>query len=192
MHIADGIIPLEIAAAADALALGGVYLAGKKADLEEVPKMGIMAAALFTVSLIHFPLAGTSLHLGLFGLAGLLLGARAFPVIFITLLFQSLIFQHGGLISVGINAVNMGLGALAGMIIWRLSAIPEALRSFAAGFFGILVPAVLMAGEFSLSGYGKGILFIILIYLPAAAIEGALTATAVAFFRKAKPEILGE
>ncbi len=190
MHIADGILPVELAAAADALAVGGVYLAGRKTEPEEIPRMGIMAATLFTVSLIHFPLAGTSIHLGLFGLAGILLGVRAFPAVFITMLFQSLIFQHGGLISVGINSINMGAGALAGYLIWKSGVLPASVRAFIAGFTGIALPALMMAAEFQLAGYGKGILYLMLIYLPAAAIEGALTSIAIGFISKAKPEIL--
>ena len=151
-----------------------------------------MAAALFTVSLIHFPLAGTSLHLGLLGLAGILLRFRAFPVVFITMLFQSLIFQHGGIISVGLNSINMGLGALAGWMIWRLKPLHISLRAFIAGFIGILLPAIMMATEFRLASYGKGIFYILSVYIPAALIEGAITAGAITFFNKAKPEILKE
>ena len=88
MHIADGILSVEIAIAADAVSIGCVYLLGKRAEADEVPKMGLTAAALFVASLIHFPIAGTSIHLGLFGLAGIILGLRAFPVIFAALLFQ--------------------------------------------------------------------------------------------------------
>jgi len=192
MHIADGVIPVGICAAADALAVGAVYLAGQKVESEEIPRMGIMSAALFTVSLIHFPMAGTSIHLGLFGLAGILLHYRAFSVVFITLLFQSLIFQHGGLVSVGLNSINMGMGALAAWMIWRMKPLHFIPRSFLAGFIGILLPAVMMAAEFRFAQYGKGIYYLLSIYLPVAALEGVLTAAAVAFFSKAKPEILGE
>ncbi|MBN2135559.1 MAG: cobalt transporter CbiM [Acidobacteria bacterium] len=192
MHIADGIIPAGICAAADAVAMGGVYLGGRRIDAEEIPKMGVMAAALFTVSLIHFPIAGTSIHLGLFGLAGILLGLRSFPVVFITLLFQSLIFQHGGLVSVGLNSINMGLGALLGWVIWKMKPLHMVPRAFLAGFAGIILPAVLMALEFRLAEYGKGIFYLLSVYLPVAAIEGVITAGATGFLIKAKPELLGE
>jgi cobalt/nickel transport system permease protein len=191
MHIADGIIPVSVCFAADAVALGGAYLFGRKLEAEEVPKMGLTAAAVFTVSLLNFPLGGASIHLGLFGFAGILLGARAFPVIFATLLFQSLVFQHGGLISLGLNTVNMGAGALAGWLIWKtLPRIPEVIPAFVAGFAGIFLPALMMASEFSLAGYGKGIFYIMTIYLPVAVIEGVLTVFIIEFFRKSRPELL--
>jgi cobalt/nickel transport system permease protein len=152
--------------------------------------MGFFAAALFVVSLIHFPIAGTSIHLSLFGLAGIVLGIRVFPVIFVALLFQSLIFQHGGLVTVGLNALNMGAGAMAGWLVWKTGGIPESIRAFAAGFFAVLLAAFLMVVEFQLTGYGRSAIFFAYIYSVAAIIEGMLTVTIVAFFRRVKPDIL--
>ncbi len=190
MHIADGIIATEVCIAADAISLGALYAFGKKTEAGDIPRMGFMGAALFVTSLIHFPIAGTSIHLGLYGLAGILLGIRAFPVIFVALLFQSLIFQHGGLLSVGLNAINMGAGAMAGWLVWKAGRIPESIRAFSAGFIGILLAAFLMAMEFQITGYGRGAFFIAYIYSIAAAVEGVLTLTIINFFRRAKPDIL--
>ncbi|MBN1212529.1 MAG: energy-coupling factor ABC transporter permease [candidate division Zixibacteria bacterium] len=192
MHIADGIIATEICIAADALAVGVVYAASRRVESDEIPRMGLIGAALFVVSLVHFPLAGTSLHLGLYGLAGLLLGRRAFPVILAALLLQALIFQHGGLLSVGLNAINMGLGATVGWLVWKAGRRFTALRAFGAGFLGVMVPAVLMAFEFELSGYGKGIFYITGLYLIVGVIEGVITAATVGFFKKYQVSILEE
>jgi cobalt/nickel transport system permease protein len=148
-----------------------------------------MAAALFLASLLHFPFAGTSIHLGLFGLAGILLGWTAFPAVFIALLLQALLFQHGGLLCLGLNSVNMGLGALAAALLWRMRRLPAAVHSFAGGFAGIFIPAVLMSLEFLLSGYGRRVLFLAAIYAAVAVLEGALTVSAVAFLRKAEPNL---
>jgi cobalt/nickel transport system permease protein len=190
MHIADGIISTEIAIVADVISIGALYAFGKKTDADNIPKMGMMAAALFVASLIHFPVAGTSVHLGLFGLAGILLGVRSFPVVFVALLFQSLIFQHGGILSTGLNALNMGAGAIAAYLLWRVSGIPEFVRAFTAGFLGIMVPALFMAVEFNMSGYGRGIFYLLYVYVIVAAIEGLLTLTIVKFFRKVESPIL--
>ena len=54
----------------------------------------------------------------------------------------------------------------------------------------ILVPAVLIAGEFYLIGYGKGFVFISLLYLGAAVVEGILTAAIVSFRHSARPALL--
>ena len=190
MHISDGIINTPVTIAANAAALGLVYVTGRKATTEEVPRMGMTGAALFVVSLIHFPVAGTSIHLGLFGLAGIILRHRAFPVIFTVLLFQSLIFQHGGILTIGLNALNMGAGAYVAWMIWRIVVLPEYIKSVLAGMAGILVPALLMIAELRVSGYGASIALLLVVYLLTALIEGGITLSAVLFLGKVKPEIL--
>jgi cobalt/nickel transport system permease protein len=190
MHISDGIISTPVCIAANVAAIGIIYLSGRNAKPDEIPKMGMTGAALFVSSLIHFPLAGTSIHLGLFGLAGIILGKRSFPVIFTALLFQSLIFQHGGLLTLGVNAINMGTGAWVAWMIWSIAKLPVYIRALLAGFAGIIVPALLMVAEFRLSGYGTGIGLLIAIYLLAAAIEAAISLSAVKFFLRVKPEIV--
>ncbi len=154
--------------------------------------MGMTGAALFVISLIHFPVAGSSIHLGLFGLAGIILRNRAFPVVFTVLLFQSLIFQHGGLLAIGLNALNMGAGAYVAWMIWRIAVMPEYLRAVFAGLTGVLIPAMLMVFELRVTGYGASISLLLIVYLLTAFIEGGITLSAVLFLRKVKPEILNE
>jgi cobalt/nickel transport system permease protein len=190
MHIADGIIATEICMGANAVAVGALYLSGRKVQPEEIPRMGFVGASLFAVSLLHFPLAGTSMHLSLLGLGGILLGTRVLPVLFVALLFQALLFQHGGFISVGLNTLNMGAGALAAGWIWRRNISAETLRAFLAGFVAIMLPAFLMGMEFYLTGYGRGMLYLLSVYAVLASVEGLLTATAVRFLQNAQPEIL--
>ena len=190
MHIADGIIPAWSCAAAQAVSWSGVYWLGRRIETEEVVRLGMLASASFVVSLIHFPLGGTSVHLGLYGLIGILAQRRAFPVIFAALLFQTILFQHGGLFTLGLNALNMGAGALLAASIWRIHAVRELVRAFLCGFVGVLTPAVLIATEFSLAGYGKGFFFIAALYLGAAIVEGVLTSAVVAFLRSARPALL--
>lgn len=175
--------------AAHGVAWAAVYGLGRKVQTDEIVRMGLMASAAFVISLIHFPLGGTSVHLGLYGLAGILLGARAFPVIFAALLFQTLLFQHGGLLSLGLNAINMGTGALLASVLWRSPWKAVGAKAFLCGFLGILIPALLLATEFSAVGYGRGFYFIALLYLGAAILEGALTAFAVLFLKRAKPGV---
>ncbi len=190
MHIADGILPVAWCAAAHVVALGTTAFLGRRVEPEEVVRMGLMAATSFVVSLIHFPLGGTSVHLGLFGLAGVLLGARSFPVVYTMLLFQAILFQHGGLLALGMNAVNMGGGALLAAAIWSFRPIPEAARGFLAGFVGTFVPALAMAAEFSGAGYGRGFYFIASLYAAVALLEGLLTAAIVGYVRRVKPAVL--
>lgn len=190
MHIADGIIPALWCGVAHGVSWGGVYLLGKRIETEDVVRLGMLASASFVISLIHFPLGGTSVHLGLYGLAGILAGRRAFPVIFAALLFQTVLFQHGGLLSLGLNAVNMGTGSLLAGALWRSRIGAGGARAFLCGFVGVMTPALLIACEFSLSGYGKGFFFMAAIYAGAAVLEGILTMGIVAFLRNARPGLL--
>jgi len=190
MHIADGIIDTRICIAAHALAMAAVYFSGRKAEAEDIPKMGITGAALFSISLIHLPMAGTAVHPGLYGLAGIILGKRSFSVVYIVLLFQALLFQHGGLITLGLNALNMGIGATLAWLLWSVRGIPVFIRAFMAGALGILTPAVLMAFEFEMSGYGKGIRYLLAASVLLALLEGSITTLVVKFFKKTQSDII--
>jgi cobalt/nickel transport system permease protein len=190
MHIADGIIPTGWCVAAQGISWASTYWLGRRLETDEVVRLGMLASATFAISLIHFPLGGTSVHLGLYGLTGILAGRRSVPVIFAALLFQTVLFQHGGLLSLGLNAINMGAGALLAAFLWRTWLGSDGLRAFLCGFLGVLVPALLIAVEFALAGYGKGFLFMAALYLGAAALEGAITLAAVSFLRASRPGLL--
>ncbi len=152
--------------------------------------MGLGAAAAFVVSTVHIPVGVIPMHLGLYGLLGILLGKRAFPALYICLLFQTLLLQHGGLFTLGVNSLNMGVGALLGSAIWTWAPGAAALRAGAAGFAGALVPALLLAFEFALASYGRGFFFFASLYAVVAVIESAVTVAAVGFLRRAKPDLL--
>ena len=152
--------------------------------------MGLGAAATFVVSTIQVPVLGVPTHLGLYGLLGIVLGRRAFPVLYASLLFQALLLQHGGLLSLGVNALNMGAGALVGWGVWRLVPGAQGLRAMAAGFLGAMVPVLLLAWEFELAEYGRGLFAVAAVLSVVAALEAAVSLLAVGFFGRVKPEIL--
>lgn len=152
--------------------------------------MGLGAAAAFVVSMIQFPVLGVPMHLGMYGLLGIVLERRAFPVLYASLLFQALLLQHGGLLSLGVNAVNMGSGTLVGWGIWRLSRVPQPARAAAGGFLGAMVPVLLLAWEFKLADYGRGLFAVAAVLAAVAVLEAAVTLLAVGFFGRVKPEIL--
>lgn len=192
MHIADGIFPASWCIAAHGVAWSAVYWLGRRIAADEVVRLGMLASASFAISLAHFPLGGTSVHLGLYGMIGILAGRRAFPVMFAALIFQTILFQHGGVLSLGLNALNMGGGALAAALIWRAKVGPDAARAFLCGFLGVLLPSMLVATEFSVAGYGKGFFFIATLYLGAALLEGVLTLAIVTFLRGTRPALLAQ
>lgn len=187
MHIADGIMSTPVCLGAQAVSWSIAFACGRSANAERAARMGAVGAAVFTVSLISFPAGGVSVHFAFLGLAGILLGPLAFPAILAVLLLQALLLQHGGILSLGLNAFNMGTGALAAWLIWRLPVLPVPVKAFAGGFAGAFVPALLMAGEFALSGYGSGFALIAAIYSLLACVEGAATTVAVHYLGRVKP-----
>ena len=176
--------------AAHAASATWLYRACRAVEVPEASRMGLAGAAAFVASTVQFPLAGLPTHLGLYGLLGILLGRRAFPVLYLCLLFQSLLFQHGGLLSLGVNALNMGCGAYAGWRIWAWPAFGARSRALAAGLVGALLPTLLLAVEFEVADYGRGFYVVASLYAAVAVLEAAVTALAVTFLQRAKPEIL--
>jgi cobalt/nickel transport system permease protein len=83
----------------------------KRMDIEDIPKCAVMTSCFFVTSLIHIPLAPTSIHLILSGLVGIILGRMAFCSIFLGLILQALLFQHGGVTTIGANSLMMGIPA---------------------------------------------------------------------------------
>src|SRR4030065_644958 len=72
---------------------------------------GGLEAFIFAAQMLNFPVAGgTSGHLIGAALAAILLGPWAGVLIMTcVLIVQSLIFQDGGLLALGVNIVNMGV-----------------------------------------------------------------------------------
>jgi cobalt/nickel transport system permease protein len=190
MHIADGILPAGPCLAAQAAAVGVLWWSGRALPAAQIPRVGLLSAGLFVVSLLHFPVAGTAMHLGLYGFAGILLGRRGFLALYAALFLQAVLFQHGGLMSLGVNALNMGLGIGAGVVLWRIPVLPEAPRAFLAGCLGTLLPVVLMAAEFAATGYGKGFWAVASVYALVALLEGAATVLLVQVLRRSSPQLL--
>ena len=190
MHVSDGILPVEICIAGYVLALGATVLSSRKLETEEVPRMGLLAAATFVASLVNVPVAGVSVHFGLFGLVGLLLGVRAVPVIFAVLILQTFLFQHGGFLALGVNVVNMASGGLVAAAIGRYASGSLGLRAAVAGFAGIFLPALLLLGEFQIAGYGRSMWLLAGAYAIVGALEGAFTSMVIVFLNRTKPALL--
>ncbi len=191
MHVADGILPVSLCVAGYAISIAATAIGSRKLQAEEIPRMGMLAAATFVASSVHIPIGGSSVHFGLFGLLGMMLGLRCMPVVLSVLLLQSFLFQHGGFLTLGVNAVNMGAGAMSGYLIGQLTSIPLGLRSFLAGFAGMMVPALLVIGEFQLAGYGRSLFLLAGVYALLGLLEAGFTSMVVAFLQRSRPGILG-
>ena len=195
MHIVDGILPTPVWAAGWVVT-GVVALATLPAlTRASPPRVAMITSACFVGSLLAFPLAGTSVHLVLVGLAGVVLGRAAFPSVLVALGLQLLMFRFGGATTLGVNALNLGLGALVAGAVFHGAPRPRRawLRGGLAGFLGTLT-ALACYGA-ALVSAGEGLRAVawasIGLHLPVLAVETVVTAQAVAFLERVRPELLG-
>jgi len=120
MHISEGVLSAPILISGGILTSAGVYMGLKKLSNIQIPLVALISAAFFVASLIHIPLGPTSVHLILNGLAGILLGWAAFPALLIGLFLQGILFQFGGLTTLGINTFNMAFPAIMVFYFFKL------------------------------------------------------------------------
>jgi cobalt/nickel transport system permease protein len=212
MHIEEGVLAasptgLAILAGGAVLAAAGTAFGLRRIDYERVPQVGMLSAAFFVASLVHVPMGFTSVHLVLNGLVGLLLGWAAFPAILVALFLQSVFFGFGGLTTLGVNTVTMAVPAVvvgclfSGAVRAKGDAV-AALASFSAGALGVLLGLVIWAAamigaQAAFRPLGQAmvrdplaVLGIVGLLTAMAAIEGLVTASAVVFLRKVRPELL--
>ncbi len=113
MHVPDGFINAPVSLAAGAVAIAGVAVCirGARQELDDrtAPMAGLVAAFVFAVQMLNFPVAaGTSGHLLGGALAAILVGPYTGALcVSVVLLVQALAFADGGLSALGINIVLM-------------------------------------------------------------------------------------
>jgi len=198
MHISEGVVAAPVLVAGAAGAVAGCAIGLKKMDLENTPKVAVLSSAFFVASLIHIPVGPTSAHLMLNGLVGILLGWMSFPALLVALLLQAVLFQFGGITTLGVNTVAMAVPAVVCYLLYasfvrsRNSTL-AAVAGFLAGVTGILLAGIIVALSLIFTGerfLNVARLFII-VHSPVMIVEGLLTAFIVVFIRKMKPAILG-
>ena len=112
VHLSDGVIQPEWWIGGWAVLGLILYWASRRLRDEEISSIGALTGAIFVASQLHLPLGGISVHLLLNGLAGMILPRRAPIAISVGLLMQALLFGHGGLTTLGLNAVIYSLPAI--------------------------------------------------------------------------------
>ena len=196
MHISEGVLSAPVLGAGAALSAVGMTIGLKKLDYDRLPQTAILAAGFFVASLVHVPIGPAKAHLVLNGLLGLILGWAAFPAIFVGLVLQAVLFQYGGLTSLGVNTFSMAFAALLaywvfGRWIERGGAV-TAVAAFGAGFLAVLASAIMVAGALAFSGeeFITAAQLIIVAHLPVMAVEGLLTGAIVSFLYRVRPALL--
>ncbi|NET10043.1 MAG: cobalt transporter CbiM [Merismopedia sp. SIO2A8] len=221
MHIPDGMLPAQVSAVGYAIAAPLLGYSLRKINrlsdhqpirvTRSIPKAALLTATFFVASSIPLPLPSpVPVHFLMNGLLGAMLGYYAIPAIVIGLLFQALLLGHGGLTTLGINTLLLGIPALLAYSVFQLRhrfliRLPSTrhlslyglLGGFAGGigvigsallFFGIVIltiPANLDAATEKVAIYG-----LTLLHLPLALVEGVFTASFVVFLQRTKPELL--
>ncbi|MBN2284645.1 MAG: cobalt transporter CbiM [Deltaproteobacteria bacterium] len=197
MHISEGVLNAPVLVAGFAATAAGLAVGIKKMDAHNMPKIAVLSASFFIASLIHVPIGPSSVHLVLNGLTGIILGWTAFPAIAVALAMQALMFQFGGITTLGINTVNMALPAVLCFYLFRRIVRTRSTRAvmaagFFCGFLSIAVSALLVA--LSLACIDRAFLtpakIILIAHLPVMVIEGIITAFCLVFLKRVKPELL--
>ncbi|MFD6227412.1 energy-coupling factor ABC transporter permease [Streptomyces sp. NPDC060232] len=159
MHVPDGFInaPVSVAAGVAAAAAVAVSLRGARRELDErtAPLAGLVAAFIFAVQMLNFPVAaGTSGHLLGGALAAILVGPYTGVLcVSVVLLMQGILFADGGLTALGVNITVMGVvTVVTAHLLFRglLRALPPTRRSVtAAGFVAALLSVPAAAAAFT-------------------------------------------
>ncbi|MFI1255704.1 energy-coupling factor ABC transporter permease [Streptomyces netropsis] len=170
MHVPDGFIdaPVSLATGAVAAAAVAVSLRGARRELggtapadglggeRTAPLAGLVAAFVFAVQMLNFPVAaGTSGHLLGGALAAILVGPfTGVLCISVVLLMQAVLFADGGLTALGVNITDMAVVTTLvayGLFRLLLGVLPRRRSSVtAASFVAALVSVPAAACAFTL------------------------------------------
>lgn len=183
-------------------------------DEKTAPLFGTLTALVFAAQMVNWPIGpgGTTGHLIGSPLISILLSPYAGVIaISIILLIQALVFNDGGITTYGGNALSMAVvGSFAGYMVFKLTLkllnkltflktndkLKIAVASFFGGWIGITFAALSTGIQLGLSssvfGYGLGITVpVMTISHSVIGIgEGAITAVAVYYTSKVRPDLI--
>lgn len=213
MHMSDGIVNAPVSMLFVAIAVAAVALCGwrARAELDErtVPLAGLVAAFVFAVQMVNFPiLPGVSGHLLGGALAAILVGPYTGALcITIVLVVQSLLFADGGVTALGTNITNMaviGVAAGYGTAVLLYSLLkrrnPRSVPligaiSFIAAVVGTVCAAMGFVLEYSIGGAAQASLSTVAAYMFGTHVligigEGVITALTVMAVVRARPDLV--
>ncbi|WP_037628131.1 energy-coupling factor ABC transporter permease [Streptomyces aureus] len=157
MHVPDGFINAPVSAATGVVAAGALALSlrGARRELDErtAPLAGLVAAFIFAVQMLNFPVAaGTSGHLLGGALAAILVGPfTGVLCVSVVLLMQGILFADGGLTALGVNITDMAIvTTVVSYAVFRtlVKVLPRGRRSVTVASFAaalLSVPAAAVA-----------------------------------------------
>lgn len=209
MHIPDGFIDGTTSAGAAVVAAGGMGATLRRAadvlDERRVPLAGLVAAFVFAVQMLNFPVAsGTSGHLLGGVLAAVLVGPAVGTLcVMVVLAVQALLFADGGLSALGLNVLNMALVTAFGgyavfAVVRRLrprSASSVVVASGLAAAASVVLSALAFTVEYALGGTGTASVGTVLgamvgVHVLIGVGEGFITALVVSAVLASRPDLV--
>lgn len=191
MHISDGGLSTAVCAVTYVAAAAGIAFAAKGTKEEDIPKISLMAGTFFAISLIMIPIPPSSVHPLMCGLIGIIVGSKAPLAFFPALLLQALLFQHGGITTLGANTLMLSISSWLSFLIfkkWKTNNIflKGAVIGALSVIFVVLVLSCLLftGGKFAKETF----IALFLSHSVVMAVEAVLTGFAVRLMLKAKPE----
>ncbi|HEX7746197.1 MAG TPA: energy-coupling factor ABC transporter permease [Micromonosporaceae bacterium] len=212
MHISNGIIngPVAAAYAAFALAVLALCVVFARRDLDDrlAPMAGLVAAFIFAVQMLNFPIftGGVSGHLLGGALAAMLVGPWVGTLcVAVVLVVQALVFGDGGVAMLGLNISNMAIVGTAVaylLIALLLRVLPRtpaglAVTAFVAALVSVVVAAMGFVLQYWLGGttdlgsnLGGLAATLAGVHLLIGVGEGLITATTVVTVAKVRPDLV--
>lgn len=213
MHMSDGLVNAPTSVLFGILAIAVVGFCGWRArtELDErtVPLAGLVAAFIFAVQMINFPiLPGVSGHLLGGALAAILVGPYTGVLcITIVLVVQSLLFADGGVTALGMNITNMALiGVAAGystaVILYALvrrrrpDSVPAlGVVAFTSAIVGTVCASMGFVIEYAIGGAAPTSLGTVTAYMLGTHVligvgEGLITAVTVMAVARSRPDLV--
>lgn len=196
-HIPDGLLSLPVLAGGWVATGGLAAWSLRRLREETIPTTAVMAAVFFSVSLVAVPVGPSSVHLLLAGLMGLMIGPLTVPAVMVGLALQALMFGFGGLLSLGVNTLNIALpGVVAGLLLGPLVGRAAPARAAVLAALGAALAVLATGGGVALAlalsspDYLPSARVLLLTYMPLMAAEALITGFAVHFLKRVRPEAL--
>ncbi|GAA2615776.1 energy-coupling factor ABC transporter permease [Streptomyces tubercidicus] len=219
MHVPDGFINAPVSAATGVVAavavavslrgarreLAGAGPGGSAAAERTAPLAGLVAAFIFAVQMLNFPVAaGTSGHLLGGALAAILVGPYTGVLcVSVVLLMQGVLFADGGLTALGVNITDMAIvTTVVAYALFRglVKVLPRRRRSitvasFVAALLSVPAAAVAFTAIYALGGtadvpIGKVFTAMVGVHLLIGIGEAAITALTVGAVIAVRPDLV--
>jgi len=195
MHIADGVLGLEITVVVSAIALVTMIKAVKELKNEDISLTGVASAMFFIASFIHIPFGVTQIHLILLGVIGILISWSSFVAIFAALVLQAFLLGYGGVVSIGVNLFIMAVPAVLVSYLYHTSFIQnlnDKVKFFIVGFMGTFFATLFLTTilYFSKEEYNYAAFSIFSVNIITMVIEGIVSMFLLLFIKKAYPKVL--